>query len=39
MNAIGSMVFGVRSIHVMVFVTFVEQAPLPKRVGQKQPLI
>jgi hypothetical protein len=39
MNAIGSMVFGVRSVHAMVFVTFVEQALLPKRVGQKQPLI
>jgi hypothetical protein len=39
MNAIGSMVFGVHSIHVMVFVTFVEQVPLAKRIGQKQPLI
>ncbi len=29
------MVFGVRSVHVMVFVPFVEQVPLATRIGQR----
>jgi hypothetical protein len=35
MNAIGSIIFGVRSVHLMVFVTSVERVSLAKRIVKR----